>query len=199
MDKSIVTQISNKYKSVSPLFDERTKRLWAAAESHELGWGGITAVHEATGIHRQSIRNGIQELQSIESVDGNRCRKPGGGRKKNSSKDQTLLSALKVLVESTTLGDPMKPLLWSSKSLRHLASELNPQGHQVSHTTVGVLLEELGYSLQSTRKTRDGETHPDRNSQFEFIKPQKLTPAITKVNCRKVIKSKFRYLMIVYS
>ncbi|MDR3111089.1 MAG: hypothetical protein LBU65_15580 [Planctomycetaceae bacterium] len=67
------------------------------------------------------------------------------------------------------MGDPMMPLLWSSKSLRHLASELNQQGHQVSHTTVGVLLEELGYSLQSTHKTRDVETHPDRNSQFEFI------------------------------
>jgi hypothetical protein len=67
------------------------------------------------------------------------------------------------------MGNPMNPLLWSSKSLRHLASELNEQGHQVSHTTVGTLLEELGYSLQSNRKTRDGETHPDRNSQFEFI------------------------------
>jgi hypothetical protein len=110
-DEGIITQIRNKYKSVSLLFDERTKRLWAAAEAHELGWSGITAVHEAAGIHRQSIRNGIQELQCIESVDGNRCRKPGGGRKTNSSKDKTLLSALKVFVESTTMGDPMKPLL----------------------------------------------------------------------------------------
>jgi hypothetical protein len=96
--------------TISPLFDERTKHLWAAAEAHELGWGGISAVHDGTGIHRQSIRNGIPELQSIESVDGNRCRKPGGGRKKNSSKDQNLLSALKFFVESTTMGNPVKPL-----------------------------------------------------------------------------------------
>ncbi|MDR3108505.1 MAG: hypothetical protein LBU65_02285 [Planctomycetaceae bacterium] len=94
----------------APLFDERTKRLWAATVVHEPGWGGISAVHEATGIHRQSIRNGIQELQSIESVDVNRCRKPGGGRKENSSKYQTLLHALKFFVESTTMGNPMKPL-----------------------------------------------------------------------------------------
>jgi len=34
---------------------------------------------------------------------------------------------------------------------------------------VGRLLSELGYRLQSVRKTREGMTHPDRNAQFEHI------------------------------
>jgi hypothetical protein len=34
---------------------------------------------------------------------------------------------------------------------------------------VGRLLHELGYSLQSVRKSQEGEAHPDRNEQFEHI------------------------------
>ena len=53
-----------------------------------------------------------------------------------------------------------------------LAEELNRQGHQVSHRLVAELLQELGYSLQANRKTREGAAHPDRNAQFEHINAQ---------------------------
>ena len=47
-------------------------------------------------------------------------------------------------------------LRWTCKSVRKLAEELNRQGHQVSHRLVAELLQELGYSLQANRKTREG-------------------------------------------
>jgi hypothetical protein len=78
-----------------------------------------------------------------------------------------LWPALDALVEPTTRGDPEAPLRWTIKSTRELARELTGQAHLVSHTTVAALLDEAGFSLQATRKTREGSTHPDRTAQFE--------------------------------
>jgi transposase len=77
-----------------------------------------------------------------------------------------LLEDLQRLVDPATRGDPMSPLLWTCKSTRHLAQALGARGHEVSHQTVARLLTELGYSLQTNRKTEDGQDHPDRNAQF---------------------------------
>lgn len=63
----------------------------------------------------------------------------------------------------------MSPLRWTCKSTAKLAQQLREQGHTVSQATVWRLLDELGYSMQSNRKTREGSAHPDRNGQFEFI------------------------------
>jgi hypothetical protein len=101
-----------------------------------------------------------------------RLRTPGGGRKRTTAKDTTLLQALDALVEPTARGDPRSPLRWTCKSTRHLARGLARQGHQVSHTKVGQLLKQLGYSLQSTRKTREGSSHPDRDAQFAYLNQQ---------------------------
>ena len=83
-----------------------------------------------------------------------------------------MLQALDALVEPTARGDPMSPLRWTCKSTRHLARALARQGHQVSHTKVGQLLKQLGYSLQSTRKTQEGRSHPDRDAQFTYLNQQ---------------------------
>jgi len=63
----------------------------------------------------------------------------------------------------------MSRLRWTCKSTRVLAAELQSQGFSVSSTKVGSLLESQGYSLQSNRKTIEGNQHPDRNAQFEHI------------------------------
>jgi hypothetical protein len=60
-------------------------------------------------------------------------------------------------------------LLWTSRSVRHLAAALREQGHTVRFTTVAKLLGLLGYSLQANVKTREGASHPDRDAQFEHI------------------------------
>ena len=80
-----------------------------------------------------------------------------------------LLGALDALVEPTSRDDPMSALRWTCKSTTRLAKELSRQGHRVSQRTVFDLLAQLNYSLQSTRKTREGGQHPDRDAQFQHI------------------------------
>ena len=66
----------------------------------------------------------------------------------------------------------MQPLLWTTRSLRNLASELANKGHKVCPTVVGDLLRGTGYSLQANSKTREGGQHIDRDGQFHYINTQ---------------------------
>jgi hypothetical protein len=154
--------------------DERLKRRWAAAEALELGWGGLSAVAEATGLSMNTLRRGVRELPtpSTGSATGSsrhRIRQPGGGRKTLAGLDPSLVSDLEKLVDPVTRGDPESPLRWTCKSTRNLADQLTRQGHRVSPGTVASLLRQMDYSLQANRKTREGSSHPDRNQQFEYI------------------------------
>ncbi len=166
--------IKTKYEALKPELDERARRLWAATEALSLGHGGVATVARATGLAESTVRLGKKELRSPSTASDapRRLRRPGAGRKSRTTQDQQLLQALDALVEPTTRGDPMSPLRWTCKSTRRLAKELGRQGHHVSHSTVGQLLKALNYSLQSTRKTREGTAHPDRNAQFEYIHAQ---------------------------
>ena len=153
--------------------DERVRRQWAATEAQTYGWGGLSAVSDATGMSRNTVRKGIAELKlrkkSRKAVVGTRLRRKGGGRKCLTETDTGLLEALKLLVEPATRGDPMSALRWTCKSTARLAEELTRQAHPVGAWTVGALLRADGFSLQSNRKTREGTKHPDRNAQFEYI------------------------------
>ena len=60
----------------------------------------------------------------------------------------------------------------TSKSVRRVAEELSERGHAVSYETVAVLLDDLEYSLQANRKTKEGQDHADRDAQFEYISRQ---------------------------
>ena len=164
--------IRAKYEFLAPVFTERTRRLWAAAEAKSLGHGGIAAVELATGISRSTITRGIRELESGEMPDASRMRRPGGGRKLAIDKDITLLVDLEALLEATTAGMPDAPLRWTSKSTRKLAAELQAMGHRASHSLVADLLHELGYTLQANRKSREGAQHPDRDAQFHYLNEQ---------------------------
>jgi hypothetical protein len=163
--------VRTKYQALKPELDERGRRVWAATEALSLGHGGVAAVARATGLAESTIRLGKRELakRSKRLKTTRRLRHPGAGRKPLTTQDQDLLKALDALVEPTTRGDPMSPLRWTCKSTRRLAKELCRDGHPVSHTKVGHLLKELDYSLQATRKTTEGASHPDRNAQFEHI------------------------------
>jgi transposase len=168
MENRIISIISDKYKSVQGFLDEHSKRIWAAAEAQSLGRGGINAVRAATGMGYWTLRKGLEELAD-PSMNVVRIRKSGGGRKKKIETDKTLLEDLQLIVAPATRGNPMNPLLWTSKSLSKIVNGLKEQGHEVGITTVRKLLKQLGYSLQSNRKRREGENHPDRNAQFEYI------------------------------
>lgn len=161
-------QVAAKYLTVSGVLDERGRRLWAAAESIALGYGGDALVSAATGIARQTVRNGRHEIDlGIESTG--KVRRPGAGRPRLNDIQPGLKAALEGLVNPLTRGDPMSPLRWTSKSRSNLATALQKDGWSISSTTVGRLLHELGYRLQALRKNREGTSHPDRNEQFERI------------------------------
>jgi len=161
--------IAARFKALTAVLDERTRRLLAAAESQAIGRGGISSVARATGISRPVIRQGIAELKDPTLLVAGRVRRQGGGRKKAVEKDAAIRSDLEALLESTTRGDPEAPLRWTCKSVRQLTAELKRLKHQVSHQVVADLLHELGYSLQANRKTKEGTDHPDRNAQFEHL------------------------------
>lgn len=161
--------IEAKYQALSGRLDEATLRMWAATEARSLGRGGISLVAKATGMSRTTIHAGLTELKSPPAGESRRVRAEGGGRKKLIDKDPGLLSDLDALVEPTTRGSPTSPLRWTCKSTYRLAKELRRQGHSVSQRTVYNLLRQAGYSLQVTRKTREGTQHEDRDAQFAHI------------------------------
>ena len=163
-----------KFIILRPLLDERARRVWAAVEARAMGRGGMSRVAEATGLSRVTIRAGLQELALADPASGPpappaRLRRRGGGRKPLRMHDPHLLHALETLVDPVTRGDPMSLLRWTCKSAAQLATALQAQGHPVSARTVNRLLHDLGYSLQSNRKTLEGSAHPDRDAQFHYI------------------------------
>jgi transposase len=169
--------VADKFQKLCSMMNEKLKRRWAACEALALGRGGIAAVAQATGMSRTTIRKGIQEVQELypdlaDRVTPERVRQPGGGRHPLTEHDPTLKADLGRLVDPVTRGEPTSALLWTSKSTRTLAKELNRLGHEVSYRTVARLLLDLGFSLQANRKTREGKQHPDRDAQFQYINRQ---------------------------
>jgi len=161
--------IKKMFDTIEGHLNERQLRLLTAAVADALGYGGISTLSRITGMSRTTITSGRKELEDLEELDVGKVRKKGGGRKKITDKDPTLMNDLESLIEPVTRGDPESSLRWSCKSTRKLAEELNNMGHDVSHVTVATLLSELGYSLQGNKKTIEGASHPDRNAQFEYI------------------------------
>lgn len=161
--------VRERFAALEPVLDEKSRRMLVAAESKAWGPGGISAVSKTTGMSRQVIRQGRRELEQSATRPSGRIRRPGGGRKRAEQKDPTLVRDLEGLVEPTTRGDPESSLRWTCKSVRILSEELARMGHKVSYPVVAELLHEMGYSLQANRKTKEGDSHPDRNAQFEHI------------------------------
>ena len=167
------SKIAEKYEALRGVMDEQIRRLWAATEARALGYGGVSTVARAVGLTRPTITAGMKELgdarEIVPMAPKHRVRREGAGRPRATDSDAGLRPALEELVEPATRGHPMSPLRWTCKSVRTLATELTRQGHAVSHQTVSEVMQNLGYSLQANRKTREGAEHPDRNAQFEHI------------------------------
>src|SRR5271163_1964809 len=165
IDTSVIRE---RFTAVERDLNERSRRLLAAAEAKTAGHGGIAATSRATGIARSTIGRGLKDLATPGSLSGE-VRRPGGGGPTLIEKDPTLLEDLRQLVEPTTMGDPMRPLMWVSKSHAKLASALREIGHKISNSSSPKLLGLLRYRRQVNRKTLEGSHNPDRNAQFEHI------------------------------
>lgn len=163
--------LRKKFLDIWPFLDERGRRLVAATEARSLGFGGVSIISRACGLSRKAISKGIHELAGKDLMPG-RVRRPGAGRKKSVERDPDLLDALEKLIEPDTLGDPQSPLRWVCRSTRELAEYLSSHNHPICHEKVAQLLRDQNYSLQSNRKTEEGEDHPDRDAQFRHINSQ---------------------------
>lgn len=161
--------IRQRFDALDSVLDEQARGRFAAAEARAFGRGGVTLVSKVTGIARSTINRGITEIEENRSAGAGRVRRPGGGRRARTQEDPTLLDDLQSLLEASTRGDPMSPLLWTSKSLGKLCAALKGMQHEVCPNVVAKLLRKLGYSLQSNRKTREGSKHPDRDARFQYL------------------------------
>jgi len=160
--------IRERFRSVESGLNERSRRLLAAAEARTAGHGGIAAVSRSTGIARSTIGRGLKDLAASGGLPGE-VRRPGGGCPTLIEKAPTLLNDLRRLVEPATMGDPMRPLMWVSKSHAKLAAALREMGHKIADSSIPKLLGLLKYRRQVNRKTLEGSRNSDRNAQFEHI------------------------------
>ena len=156
------------FSFMKPLLDERQRRLMAGAMARALGRGGQKAVVAASKMSSRTVLDGTKEVDA-GAGPSDRVRREGGGRPRLIDTDPNLLQNLDDLVSPEARGDPMSTLRWTLKSTRQLAKALTDMGHQVSSWTVGQLLHQMGYSLQSTAKQLEGTQHPDRDAQFRHI------------------------------
>ena len=189
--------VQQKLRTVWPHLNERSRRMLAAAEAAQIGYGGVSVVSRACGLSRVTIMKGVQELRG-PALPPDRIRRSGGGRRAVVVRDPEMPGLLESLVEPLSRGDPESPLRWTCKSTRTLADELTDRQHQVSHQKVAQLLRGMNYSLQSNRKTEEGDDHPDRDAQFRHINRQVQTalrrgqPVISVDTKKKELVGNFR-------
>lgn len=167
MDK--IEEIRTKYKAIKPELNERSQRIWAATEAISIGHGGIKIVHRATNIAESTIQIGKNEVLNNKKIEANRVRRKGGGRKPLEEKDNQIVQKIIDIADVDSIGDPESPLRWTTKSLRNISDVLKENGLIISHTKVGTLLKNAGFSLQATRKRNEGKSHADRDEQFKYI------------------------------
>lgn len=174
--------LKKKIIKLLPYLNEYQKRIFLAGEAEAIGRGGNTIISKLSAVSRPTIIQGRKDLKANKPQTNSRlvrARSVGGGRKKLTIKDPALLTDLESLVEPLTRGEPDSPLRWTCKSTRTLSKELKKKGYTISHTVVSELLSELGYSLQSNAKRIEGNQHPDRDAQFNYLNKQ------TKVHLSK--------------
>lgn len=164
-------QDSKLFQKVMGTLNEAQRRWMVGREALRLGRGGIQRMVESSGLSKPTILKGIRELGGKAKLvaEEGRVRKAGGGRKPVEDHDPEITRLLEQVMEESTVGDPMSPLKWNSKSTYQIRDHLAGTGHPVSEDTVQRRLRELGYSLQANRKDKEGESHVDRDSQFRYI------------------------------
>jgi len=146
------SMVENRINTMLPLLDEKQKRIYLATEAEGLGYGGIKAIHELTGVSQTTIIRGKKELQE-GAIEQNRVRKCGGGRKATIQKYGNIQQEIEKIISNNTFGSPEKTLLWTTKSLRNIEKALREKGFQISHDTISNVLRDMGYSLQQNQKT----------------------------------------------
>lgn len=183
--------IKTRIETVLPMLNERQRRIYLSAESQSIGWGGKSKIAQLSLVTRRTIAKGETEVfvKDEDALKG-RIRKEGGGRKKVIEHQPEMLQAIENIVSPHTMGNPMNPLIWTSKSIRKITAELLVLEYKISHEVVRQCLMELGYSLQVNKKTKEGGDSPDRDAQFEHINKTakefaESSDPVISVDCKK--------------
>jgi hypothetical protein len=159
------------FRKVLVTLNEAQRRWLVGREALRCGRGGIQRMMETSGLSKPTILKGIHELRdkrNLASEEG-RVRKPGGGRKPIEEHDPEVARLLEEVMDESTVGDPMSPLKWNSKSTYQIQQYLARRGHPVSADTVQRRLRMMEYSLQANRKDKEGASHADRDRQFRYL------------------------------
>jgi hypothetical protein len=127
-----VRHLRQRWKEMEPVLNEQSRRRWAATDAKALGRGGVSCVVRVTGLARRTVYRGLYDIRGRHKPDVGRIRKRGGGRKPKIVDDPTLVRDLEALVDPATRGDPMKSMLWTSRSLGKLSQELANWTYPVS-------------------------------------------------------------------
>ncbi|HXZ73920.1 MAG TPA: ISAzo13 family transposase [Streptosporangiaceae bacterium] len=168
-DAGFLGRLGPELARLLPMLDERSRRLAMGMAAAAAGEGGTAAVAALTGASWQTVADGKAELESGENAAAGRVRRPGGGRKLLEDADPGLLPALESLIRDAIRGDPMTPLLWTTRSLGHLSGELTAAGHPCSPAGLRLVMRRAGYTLQSNARAQEGRQHPERDGQFRHI------------------------------
>ena len=149
--------------------NEMQQRLFLASEALAYGRGGIAKVRRISGVSRNTIKRGINELKSGVTFEG-KIRKNGGGPKYTEEKYPDIEEKIREIIDGTTYGNPERMMSYTTESMRKIKRKLETRGIDISHETIGKIIESMGYSKQANQKMLQvGEPHPDRNAQFEHI------------------------------
>jgi Rhodopirellula transposase DDE domain len=168
-DQGFLGQLGPEFLRFLPMLDERSRRLAMGMAAAAAGEGGTGAVAALTGASWQTVADGKAELESGGDLPPGRVRRAGGGRKKLEDADPGLPAALDALIRDAIRGDPMSPLLWTTRSLGRLSRELTALGHPCSPAGLRLVMRRAGYTLQSNARAQEGRQHPERDSQFRHI------------------------------
>ena len=153
--------------------NERNRRCSVGLLAIQWGRGSILRLSRITGLSRNTIRRGRQEVQHPTRRVSSGLRRPGGGRPRVEKKQPGILEALDELLQDATAGDPITGLKWTRKTSRKLARQLRRTGFQVGHSTVPRLARALDYTLRSNRKRLSRKQNPRRDRQMRYIARQR--------------------------
>lgn len=160
--------IEQKWQDTLLELNEKQQRYYAAREAKAYGFGGVALFSRATGISRETIHQGIKEVESGDTLPGNRIRRPGGGRKKLEQHQPKLAEMVEAAASPRT--DKRVIVKWTSHSLDHITEAVVKRGFHVARITVRRILKDKGYALKANKKDIEGsKDHPDRDAQFRHI------------------------------
>ena len=152
---------------------ERDFRLIVAAVAEAESTWNISYIANCANVSRSLIYDGIADLRDLDRTedldDVRRQRAAGGGRKGIIEKDPEITGLIHGIIEPHVRGNPESTLRWVSKSRAKISDALKDLGHRICANTVGRVLDVMGYTRQSCKKSHEGGSSPDRDAQFRFI------------------------------